>query len=165
MAGEQDLTVRVGAHTLPAVALERVDVEGSNPDEAALKAAGALKRYTQATGFEACANLCKTPTGWRIQPISVHSHSACPIVLQCPEGAEPSGLSLHSHRPAGGYLANRADMVLMGIAHAQGSVVAGDRPELFSEEDFQAPGYMVTPRGEVFFQNGRHQVRRVGWSD
>ena len=155
--------VTVGERVLPAVLLEAVRVEGSDADAAALAAAKVIHRYTQQTGFEACATMCKTPTGWAIQPLSVGSHTSCPVVRQCPEGsnASPSGLSIHSHRPAGAYRANRADMLMMGISHAVGSVVRGEKPERFSEEDFQAPGYMVTPKGDVWFQAGPSEVRRV----
>lgn len=155
--------VTVGERVLPAVLLEAIRVEGSDADAAALAAAKVIHRYTQQTGFEACATMCKTPTGWAIQPLSVGSHTSCPVVRQCPGGsdASPSGLSIHSHRPAGAYRANRADMLMMGISHAVGSVVRGEKHERFSEEDFQAPGYMVTPKGDVWFQAGPSEVRRV----
>ena len=155
--------VAVGDRVLPAALLETIHVEGGDADTAAMAAAQVIHRYTQQTGFEACATMCKTATGWVIQPLSVGSHTACPVVRQCPDSVQayPSGLSIHSHRPAGTYRANRADMAMMGLSHAGGNVVRGDKPERFSDEDFQAPGYMVTPSGDLWFQAGPSAVRRV----
>lgn len=153
--------INVNGRSVPAVTLAVIQLPAVSMDEAALTIAPVLQRHTQDTGHEACAMLCKSSQGWAALPLSVGAHTSCPIVRQCPISSQPSGVSIHSHRRAGPYRANLADMRMLGVSHAVGTYAKADRPERFSEEDFQSPGYMVTPNGEVWFQAGPSNVRRV----
>ena len=153
--------INVNGRSVPAVTLAVIQLPAVSMDEAALTIAPVLQRHTQDTGHEACAMLCKSSKGWAALPLSVGAHTSCPIVRQCPNSSTSSGVSIHSHRRAGPYRANLADMRMLGVSHAVGIYAKADRPERFSEEDFQSPGYMVTPNGEVWFQAGPSNVRRV----
>ena len=156
--------VRIGNHAYPATKIGDVRGNvGQDMDQFVIELGKNLRDYTQETGFEVCASICRSSDGlFGAQLFTMQSHTVCPIPPKCPSGMEVSGQTIHSHTTMRSYKINRADMAVMGIGAKVGGSMHGDNPELFSDEDFGGgPGYMVSAT-TVWHQQGKREVRMVG---
>lgn len=84
------------------------------------RAAQVMHRYSKATRFEACADVCWSKgdhSQLAMYISSNHSHIGCAILEWCPEGFEAvssiKGQPVHSHPSSGPYTLNAADVVFL----------------------------------------------------
>ena len=164
-AGGEDvapLGIMVHGHRVPAVLLPVLQAQGSDMDAFALWAGRRLHEFALHADQEACGLICQTPTGFAIQPLTIHAHLICPVANLCPPGANPTPVTLHAHTQRASFVVNAPDLlVLAPFQHAGDRLPAGD-PDKFSPEDLDGmPGYMVG-RWAVWFQAGPRHIRRVG---
>ena len=134
------------------------------PDEAtfARRAGASLSRYSGRTGFEACADICRSPQGtFGALPVSIGAHAACSTLRQCPKGMKPTGRLLHSHPTEARFVANEVDFYLQGKPFRPDTWWTAGDPGLFSDADYAEPGYMIV-YGQVWFQRGPGTDQRVG---
>ena len=160
---QQRTNVVINGRELPVVFLGQVR---GNPamsqDEFAMVVGRALAKHARETGTEACASICRADNGaWGVAPLTVGGHIICPVTAHCPEGMEPTSISIHSHPLEKGrnFIVNDADAALGG---RKGRLLKAGDPEQFSKEDIQGKGYVVTYLGVLLFQERRGQVRRIG---
>ena len=165
---QQTVTVRVGHATLPVTFLPAVRGDATLDQDAFAQQVGrGLRDHSADTGTEACAMLCRTPSGtWGALPLTIGAHTACPVANVCPQGMTSTGVGIHSHPTADTYVANDADMALLGqekhLRRRVGQSVRGGNPEQFSAEDFAGgEGYMVSGT-TLYHQAGRRAVRNLG---
>ncbi|WP_254575147.1 hypothetical protein [Stenotrophomonas acidaminiphila] len=161
-------TVKIGRATLPVTFLAEVTGEaGQDQDAFAQQVGSVLRDHSAATGTEACAMLCRAPSGaWGALPLTIGAHTACPVANVCPQGMTATGVGIHSHPTADTYVANEADMAVLGqdkhLRRRAGQSVRGGNPEQFSAEDFDAgEGYMASGT-TLYHQAGKRAVRAVG---
>lgn len=165
---QQQVTVRIGRATLPVTFLAEVTGEASQDQDAFARQVGrVLRDHSVATETEACAMLCRTPSGaWGALPLTIGAHTACPVANVCPQGMTATGVGIHSHPTADTYVANDADMAVLGqdkhLRRRAGQSVRGGNPEEFSAEDFDGgAGYMVSGT-TLYHQAGQRVVRNLG---
>ena len=167
---QRQFTVRVGRTTLPVTFLGEVTGEAQDRDEFARKVGRILRDHSTATGTEACAMLCRSPLGtWGALPLTIGAHTACPIVNACPPGMTSTGVGIHSHPTTDTYIANAADMAVLGgdehLRRRAGQRVRGGNPEKFSAEDFAGgEGYLATGT-TLYHQAGKRSIRNLGSLD
>ena len=161
-------TVKIGRATLPVTFLQEVTgEEGQDQDAFAVQVGRVLRDHSARTGTEACAMICRAPSGtWGALPLTIGAHTACPVANVCPQGMTATGVGIHSHPTADTYVANEADMALLGqdkhLRRRAGQSVRGGNPEQFSAEDFAGgEGYMVSGT-TLYHQAGRRAVRNLG---
>ncbi len=161
-------TVKIGAHALPVTFLPEVRGEAAlDQDGFARKVGRVLRDHSATKETEACAMLCRAPSGaWGALPLTIGAHTACPVANVCPQGMTATGVGIHSHPTAETYVANEADMALLGqdkhLRRRAGQSVRGGNPEQFSAEDFAGgEGYMVSGT-TLHHQAGRRTVRNLG---
>ena len=165
---QQAVTVRLGRATLPVTFLAAVRGDATLDQDAFAQQVGRrLRDHSADMGTEACAMLCRAPSGaWGALPLTIEAHTACPVVNVCPQGMTATGVGIHSHPTAETYVANDADMAVLGqerhLRRRVGQSVRGGNPEEFSAEDFDAgQGYMVSGT-TLYHQAGKRAVRAVG---
>lgn len=113
-----------------------------------------LHRYSSRTGLEGCADLCQSPQGaWSAQAVSIGSHTSCSTLRQCPAGYRFQH-TVHSHPIERRFEANAVDFALRQRPYQAGVWWEADDPRLFSEADYQEPGYLAV-QGGLWFQRGR----------
>ena len=164
----RSVTVRMGRATLPVTFLPAVRGDAALDQDAFAKQVGlGLRDHSTNTGTEACAMLCRAPSGaWGAIPLTIGAHTACPVANVCPQGMTATGVGIHSHPTADTYVANDADMAVLGqekhLRRRVGQSVRGGNPEQFSVEDFAGgEGYMVSGT-TLYHQAGRPAVRNLG---
>lgn len=160
---QQRTRVMVNGHALPVEFLEQVDGEASlTQDQFALRVGERLAQHARETKTESCASICRAENGaWGAAPLTVGGHVICPVTPHCPTGMTATQVSIHSHPLEKGdhFVVNEADAALGG---RKGRLMKAGDPELFSREDIQGMGYVVTYRGTLLFQEGRGRIRRIG---
>ena len=135
---------------------------GTSETQFARKIGRGLQRFTNRTGTEACADLCRSPQGaWGAIPVSIGAHAACSTLRECPEGMTPVGRMIHSHPDAAGFEPNAVDFALRNKPLIEGMWWNAGDPTLFSDADYAEPGYLVV-QGHLYFQAGRGTERRLG---
>ena len=138
----------------------------SAPTEKALvlKATDWMRNFTKSSSYEACANICRSPTSGEFSAIlsSSHSQIGCGISRdRCPEGFVPVDRTVHSHPMSGNSLVlNDQDRQFMRVRvpgrHVPQNLRFRADPRVFSKDDFDAgPGYLIT-EDEVLFQDGKN---------
>ncbi len=121
-----------------------------------------LNRYSSRTGYEACADICRSSTGtWAALPVSIGSHTSCSTLRMCPAGSKAVGRMIHSHPVERQFEANGVDFALRGLPFIPGRIWFADDPRLFSEADYREPGYMVV-YGQLYFQKGKGTEASLG---
>lgn len=141
---------------------EAVGEPGESMDSFAQRLGPALRAYSDATGFEACGALATDGERFGVVVGSSRGHTICVNFHdKVPTGMTSNRQTVHSHTTKPRYRANRNDQLVLGASTRLGQVVRGDHPDLFSEEDFGAPGYMVSS-DKVWHQEGKGTVREVG---
>jgi len=122
----------------------------------------ALSRYSARTQYEACANICRSPSGtWVAEVVSIGSHSSCLVSNRCPAGTQDTGRLIHSHPSSRSFVANEVDFRAWGKPFTPNTRVQADDPSLFSEADFATPGYLVV-NGQLYYQQGPRHIRSLG---
>lgn len=163
---QQRANVVVNGYELPVAFLGQVRGDAAmTQDEFAMVVGRALATHARETSTEACASICRADNGaWGVAPLTVGGHIICPVTAHCPEGMEPTSVSIHSHPLEKGrnFIVNDADAALGG---RKGRLLKAGDPEQFSKEDIQGKGYVVTYLGVLLFQERRGQVRRIGSVD
>ena len=71
------------------------------------------------------------------------------------------GRTIHSHPTTRRFLANATDFAIWRKPYQADAWVTADDPTLFSDSDFQRPGYLVV-FGQLSFQNGPGHITRWG---
>lgn len=121
-----------------------------------------LSRYSARTEYEACANLCRSPSGnWVAEVVTIGSHSSCMVSNRCPSGTQDTGRLIHSHPSSRSFVANEVDFQAWGKPFLPNTRVQADDPTLFSESDFAHPGYLVV-NGQLYYQQGPRFIRSLG---
>lgn len=113
----------IGETTISAQSMAKVPVreigrlaQGPQEMEAAFmdRAALAFRSYSDAAGFEACALLCKAPTGHISLLVTTNqSHLGCVVVNACQEGSVSTEVAIHSHPPQRDYVVTPADQAFL----------------------------------------------------
>lgn len=153
--------VQVGRSKVPAQLLgEEIAPAGTSQDAFAAQLAPVLRDHAATTGHEACALFCRAPDGaLAARVFTIGSHTACPIVVSCPEGYTATAENIHSHGERGEFQVNAADKVLLPRART-GQRVRRGNPEAFSDEDQEGGAtYLVSPLAVQHFDGKR--VRRL----
>lgn len=145
-------------NSLPRTSVGTESQHGGSEDQFAQKVGGVLQRYSVRTGYEACADICKTSNGWVAKIVSIGSHMSCSTTRRCDQGRYHT--LIHSHPIEGSFEANRMDEIISGQGVRAGQIVAAEDPRDFSEQDYTAPGYMVV-YGQVWHQQGKGTERLV----
>lgn len=123
-----------------------------------------LRRFTQSSGYEGCANICATPTRTAFGMILATSHAqiGCALVDQrCPSGMTPVGRSIHSHpMPPSHLVLNDHDREFVRARRSGQAVRRYERMSIqrdrFSKEDLASgPGYLVTSDNIWFQERGK----------
>lgn len=159
-------------------AVERIDIRGlggldyqhlftarSEPGESLdafmVRIGSRLRDWTRAEGFEACAAIASDGERFGVVVGTNRGHTVCVnFHAKVPVGMTATGQTVHSHTTMRRYRLTQADLLVVGGGRV-GAVQRGDNPELFSEEDFSAPGYMVSGT-TVWHQAGKGTERAVG---
>lgn len=140
---------------------EVVSEPGESMDAFVLRISPRLRAYSDATGFEACGVLATDGERFGAVVGTNHGHTVCVnFHRKVPEGMTLTGKTVHSHTTMRSYRLTPADLLVVGGGRV-GTVQRGDNPELFSEEDYAAPGYMVSGK-HVWHQSGKGTRRVVG---
>ena len=152
-------TLRLGRLDLPTV----VSAPNQTLDAVVLERTGPMARFTQLSGFEACARVCKAPDGrwaWTVQ--TVGSRLGCMTTADaCPAGFEPTETSVHTHPLGWGGMASTGDVSVDPTLTLGQWLPLGD-PFSFSPTDLDgSAGYLVAPDGWVLAHDGRRAVRTV----
>lgn len=159
-----ETVIRLHNRTIPAKALMEVTGEADmSKDNFARKVGITLANYSAKTKHEACAILCRGQDGsWGAAPFTIEAHSFCPVVNKCPDDMVATEESIHSHPTGSQYKVNAADIILLGPFAKIGALEKRGAVNVFSQEDFSSgPGYMITDRGELFYQNGYSNQRKI----
>lgn len=138
-----------------------VSREGEDKVAFLQRVGGLLAAYTDATGFEACAQVCASPQRTGVVVTSSRAHAYCAVAQRCPGGLVATSESIHSHPQAAVYVVNENDVVFSGFRDRKGQRKR-TTPEQFSDTDFDGgPGYLATG-GKLMYQSGRKQVVVMG---
>lgn len=142
--------------------LDEVKSSATTLDAFAVEVAPKLNTYTAATGFEACASLCKAADGtYRATIITVKAHAFCPVIAEdgCDDGATYTGHDIHSHIQATRYVPNDIDRLVL-LRHYGANEFVFTRPG-FSDGDLSIPGgYLATKKG-VQYEDGPGKTRTI----
>lgn len=152
-------TYALDLNTLPRTVLGVEAQHGGTEAQFAQKVAGVLQRYSVRTGYEACADICKTSDGWFAQIVSIGSHMSCSTTRKCDQGRYQT--LIHSHPIERSFEANRMDETISRHGVKAGQTVAAEDPRDFSEQDYTVPGYLVV-YGQVWHQQGKGTERLIG---
>lgn len=134
---------------------------GESMDAFVVRVAPRLRDWTAAEGYEACGVLATNGESFGVIVGTNHGHTVCVnFHAKVPEGMTVTGQTVHSHTTAPRYRLTAADLLVVGGGRV-GAIQRGDNPELFSAEDFAAPGYMVSGT-KVWHQEGKGTERVVG---
>lgn len=134
---------------------------GETMDAFAARIAPRLREFSDATGFEACGVIATDGERFGAVIGTNGAHTACVnFHAKAPAGMAFTGQTIHSHTHKARYRANRSDLIVLGSGARLGQVVRGGHPDLFSDEDYAAPGYMVST-GAVWHQEGKGTEREV----
>lgn len=140
---------------------EEVSQPGEAMDAFVLRIAPQLAEYTAATGFEACGAIASDGERFGVVVGSNGGHTVCVnFHNRVPSGMVSTRQTVHSHTTMKAYRLTPADLLVVGGRPA-GSVQRGGNPERFSDEDYAAPGYVVTSR-TVKHQAGKGTERTIG---
>ena len=135
---------------------------GETLDAFVLRIAPRLRAFSDETGFEACASLASDGERFGAVVGTNLGHTVCVnFHAKVPQGMAFTGETVHSHTHAARYRANKSDRLVLGPSTRLGQVVHGGNPDEFSDEDYAAPGYMVST-GQVLHQSGKGTERVVG---
>ncbi len=146
----------------PLLPLTTVTQTGGSEVSFAKRVGQTLSRYSTRTEYEACANLCRSPSGnWIAQVVTIGSHAACLVPNACPSGTQDTGRLIHSHPSARTFIANESDFFAWRQPYVPNHQVQADDPSLFSESDFSRPGYLVV-YGQLYYQNGPQAIEHLG---
>lgn len=146
-------------NTLPRTPIGVEQQSGGSEAQFAQQVGGVLQRYSVRTGYEACADICKTSTGWNAHIVSIGSHMSCSTTRRCEQGRYQT--LIHSHPTERSFEANSMDAAVSRQGVKTGQTVHADDPRDFSEQDYTVPGYLVV-YGQVWFQNGKGTERLIG---
>lgn len=133
-------------------------------DEQTLARAGAVAAgYTQASGFEACALVCKTAQGQVALRLTTNfSQVGCLVERlssSCPEGATATGQTLHSHPQRESVVLNPVDAIYTGLRRG---LRVRLEPHRFSDRDLaNGPGYLATG-GVLLHHDGQGHSATMG---
>lgn len=156
---------RIQVHGMGAIDYQRLFEEVSEPGEAmdafVLRIAPQLAEYTAATGFEACGAIATDGERFGVIVGSNGGHTVCVnFHSRVPAGMVFTRQTVHSHTTMKSYRLTATDtLVVRGMP--AGAVQRGGNAERFSDEDFAAPGYVVTSR-TVKHQAGKGTERTIG---
>lgn len=122
--------------------------------------------YTERTGHEACAMVAVTKKendgtvdgAFSLVMGTIHSQIACKTP-EVEEGYTSLGRTIHSHPQARTIRLTALDMKARGTPAGKLRTESPDRCN-FSEQDYSAPGYLVTC-GKVFTQSGRGTAKEL----
>ena len=142
---------------------EMISNQGESEDSFAMAVASRLRAFTNATEFEACGVIAHDSVGHFGVVIGTNEgHAACANFSdKIPNGMIASDDTIHSHLTALTYRANRTDRIFLGLLVTKGEIISPDKADLFSDEDFQEPGYLVGG-DRLWHQKGKATVRLVG---
>lgn len=146
-------------HSLPRTTIGVEEQVGGTEDQFAKQVGGVLQRYSVRTGYEACADICKTADGWSAKIVSIGSHMSCSTTRKCDRGCYQT--LIHSHPTERSFEANSMDERISRQGVKAGQVLAAEDPRDFSEQDYTIPGYMVV-YGQVWHQQGKGTERLIG---
>lgn len=158
-------TEKVEIAGLGSLDYQHVFTETSQPGETmdafVLRIAPKLAEYTAETGFEACGAIASDGERFGVVVGSNGGHTVCVnFHRRVPDGMTSTRQTVHSHTTMKSYRLTAADtLVVRGMP--AGAVQRGGNAERFSDEDFAAPGYVVTSR-TVKHQAGRGTERTIG---
>ncbi|BFI96238.1 MAG: hypothetical protein RSP_17480 [Rhodanobacter sp.] len=138
-----------------------------------LRIAPQLRDYAARTGYQACGLIgTDGHGGLGIELGSNQSHLGC-IAHALPEGMTATGESIHGPGKKGGFTMSNTDKVIFaamddphdevdGLTPDSGILVTmhGQDPNVFSDTDFAAPSYLVTPTA-LLYQHGRNHVQAI----
>lgn len=120
-------------------------VEAADSHLVARRIAPQLRAFTRTTGFEACARMCRQPSGRVIaQAVTVRAHVVCVAPpTTCPAGSTPLAETIHSHPMAKAVQGNAVDAVGWEEP-VEGQWIWLSAPNRFSPQDRrQAPVWLV----------------------
>ncbi|MDF9442977.1 hypothetical protein EM864_14640 [Stenotrophomonas acidaminiphila] len=140
---------------------EEVSEPGETMDAFVLRIAPQLAEYTAASGFEACGAIATDGERFGVIVGSNGGHTVCVnFHRRVPDGMTSTRQTVHSHTTMKTYRLTATDLLVVG-GRPVGSVQRGGNPERFSDEDYAAPGYVVTGKA-VKHQAGKGTERVIG---
>lgn len=163
--GEIVAQVQQRGHTIPIYQIGEMEEANTaqGMDGYAIQVAYVLHAWTRAHGVEAIGNLCRSPDGarWGSVFLTMYAHTTSPRTDACPAGMKPSGVDIHSHPQRHRYPVNDVDRWFLQNG-LMGADYVSTRPDVFSPDDMQAPGYLV---GQIslHYQDGHDGQGRIVW--
>jgi len=113
-----------------------------------------LQEYSQQTGLEGCARMCRSASGGVVaQAVTIDSHVSCIAPPEtCPAGSTPLKETIHSHPPQRLFLANAVDALGWDEPGLEGRWVPTGYPNHVSDPDrLQAPVWLVGTSGQLIW--------------
>jgi hypothetical protein len=120
----------------------------------ARKLAPLLKQYSKETGLEACARMCKTPTGEIVtRVVTLRAHVVCMAPEStCPEGSVATKEIIHSHPPHPAFVANAVDALGWDDLSIENMARFTGYPNSLSPQDRKmAPVWLVGTEGQLVY--------------
>lgn len=128
-----------------------------------------MRNFTRTSGYEACANICHSPTTNMFAHVLATSNSQIGCAVsnnRCPSGFVPLGRTIHSHPNHGDALVmNNADREFLRARspgqHIRRRHRMSAQANQFSEIDYiGGAGYLVTMQN-VWYQEGRGTEKKI----
>ncbi|TAA41534.1 hypothetical protein [Pseudoxanthomonas winnipegensis] len=130
---------------------------GESMDDFSFRISERLRSFSDETGYEACGVIAKNGTNYSVVIGTNEAHAMClNSSFFIDDGYESVGMTIHSHPRSSTYIVNKQDQVILGKLERVGTRYdTGDQKRLFSKEDYASgPGYLVSPFGDVYKQEG-----------
>lgn len=139
---------------IPVYSLYLHNQEEPDTHAMARKLAPEMKVYSQLTGEESCARMCRSVNGGIVaRVVTVHAHAACTAPANsCPEHSSPMAETIHSHTPRTIFMANEVDALGWDEPAIEGKMTFAGYPDSLSPPDRrQAPLWLVGSRGQLIW--------------
>ncbi len=134
---------------------------GEGKTEFVKRVAETLEGFTAETGFEACGWIAYGGNSpFAVKVVTINSQIACGMSkAEVPEGYVAGSETIHSHPQGRTLRLSNVDMKVLGNPAGMNRREAND-PCKFSNQDYTAPGYLVTC-GKVLHQRGRGTEKEI----
>lgn len=151
----------------PVIAVAPVVAKPGESDADFLLRAGRwMRNFTTGSGYEACSQVCRAPSGGLGLLVSTsNSQIGCGLTGECPDGYTATPDSIHSHPVVSRLKMNDVDRAFMRARRPGQNVkrqeaFTGARMTFSGPDYASGPGYLVTD-DVLLYQNGPGTSRKV----